>query len=168
MNQSPTHSQDQGQNQSQNQSQTLIFHLISCLTGFLFATGLGISGMVDPAKVIGFLDITSLDRWNPALLWVMCGAIGVFGISQVAGRKLTKPFAAPNWNHIPARGASIPTPVIIGNILFGAGWGLAGYCPGPAFVSLATLSKEPIIFVLSMILGFLVFEIGASKRPSKS
>jgi uncharacterized membrane protein YedE/YeeE len=149
------------------QSQSPLFHLISYLTGLVFAIGLGISGMVDPAKVIGFLDITSLDRWNPALLWVMCGAIGVFGISQIAGRKLAKPLAAPNWNHIPARGASIPIPVIIGNIMFGIGWGLAGYCPGPAFVSLATLSKEPIIFLLSMIVGLLVFEAASQLQVFK-
>lgn len=143
-------------------SQTPLFHLICCLSGFLFAIGLGVSGMADPSKVIGFLDITSLQRWDPALLWVMCGAIGVYGLSQVAGRKLSRPFTADNWSHIPTRGAGIQPRVALGNILFGVGWGLAGYCPGPAIVSLATLNKEPAVFVLSMITGFLVFEFGDS------
>jgi uncharacterized membrane protein YedE/YeeE len=138
--------------------QTPGFMFTAFLAGLLFAIGLGVSGMVQPAKVIGFLDISSLERWNPALMWVMVGAIGTFAAIQFFASRLPKPLFAANWSHIPARGHDLDTKASIGNLLFGIGWGLAGYCPGPAIVSLASGSGEPLIFVTAMFTGFFAYE----------
>lgn len=121
--------------------------------GFVFSLGLGISGMTRPEKVIGFLDI--FGKWDPSLLFVMIGAIGVHFFAFKFIRKKDKPLLADVW-HVP-KNKKITPALIFGSIIFGFGWGLAGYCPGPAIVSLATFQIFPLTFVAAMIAGMFVF-----------
>jgi len=125
------------------------------LVGFNFALGLGLSGMTQPQKVIGFLDI--FHNWDPSLMFVMLGSVLVHFISYKIIRKQPYPLFSKIW-HIPEKKKITPS-LIIGSTIFGIGWGLAGYCPGPAITSIASLQKGPIIFVFGMLLGMLIFKI---------
>lgn len=129
--------------------------LLSFVVGLLFALGLGISGMTQPQKVIGFLDI--FGQWNPALAMVMIGAIGFHGFlyPMITNRK--SPILEDQF-HVPTRRDVTPT-LLIGAALFGAGWGLGGFCPGPGLTSLASGQNESFIFVGSMLLGMLIFKV---------
>lgn len=117
--------------------------------GFVFGTGLWVSGMANPRKVLGFLDVTG--AWDPSLMLVMGGALAVvlFGYRTVLRRP--EPMFEKRF-YIPARN-DVDLRLIAGSAIFGAGWGIAGYCPGPALTALATLSNESILFVLAMIAG---------------
>jgi uncharacterized membrane protein YedE/YeeE len=117
--------------------------------GAVFGLGLAVSGMTDPAVVLGFLDVAG--RWNPALVFVMAGAL-VFAFAgfRLAGGRAAPVLAArfgwPTSTAIDAR-------LLAGAALFGLGWGLAGYCPGPAVASLVTLAPGTLIFVAAMLAG---------------
>jgi uncharacterized membrane protein YedE/YeeE len=137
--------------------------LMALISGLLFGIGLIISGMADPAKVLGFLDLAG--HWNPSLLLVMGGAIAASFIGFRLARKrecslLGEPMHLPTANRIDRR-------LILGAIIFGAGWGLAGFCPGPALVSLLFAGIKPVIFVASMLGGMAVFEL-ISRRGARS
>jgi uncharacterized protein len=125
------------------------------LLGALFAVGLGISGMTQPQKVLGFLDI--FGAWDPALMFVMGGAVVVnyFGFRLAVGRP--HPLLATRFD-IPTR-RDIDWQLLTGASLFGAGWGLAGFCPGPALVALASGSSEVVLFVGAMFIGFLLKDL---------
>lgn len=125
---------------------------VSFAVGFIFAVGLSISGMTQPQKVIGFLDPQS---WDSSLLFVMLGAVGIHLISYPLIRRRQSPLFDAKW-HVPARKDITPR-LIIGSALFGIGWGLAGYCPGPALTSLASGDVRSFLFVGSMIFGMLLF-----------
>lgn len=127
--------------------------LASFAVGLLFALGLGISGMTDVTKVFGFLDI--LGQWKPALMFVMAGAIGVHAIGYYFVRKRHSPVLDTEF-HVP-KNKKISASLVSGAFIFGIGWALAGFCPGPALVSLASLDERPWIFVLSMIIGMRIF-----------
>jgi uncharacterized protein len=120
--------------------------------GLLFALGLGLSGMTQPSKIIRFLDVAG--PWDPSLAFVMIGAIGVhFLFVRVARRARVTRFGARfSW---PVT-AGIDARLIAGAAIFGVGWGLSGYCPGPALVSLATLAPSVLLFVAAMALGSIV------------
>ena len=140
--------------------------LMALLTGLVFGLGLIISGMTDPAKVIGFLDLAG--KWDPSLAFVMAGAIlvGLFAFRLAARREqaiLGGAMRLPTARHIDRR-------LILGGLAFGAGWGLAGYCPGPALASLATGGSKPLIFTLAMLAGMGIFEIQDrfSQGPAKN
>ncbi len=129
--------------------------LVEFIVGMLFGLGLLLSGMTDPGKIIGFLDI--FGNWDPSLAFVMAGAIAVgffaFGIAKkrtttILGGALRLPTAS----HIDKR-------LVIGSTVFGVGWGLAGFCPGPALVSMASGQIQAVWFVAAMIAGMLVFEL---------
>jgi uncharacterized membrane protein YedE/YeeE len=123
--------------------------------GLLFGIGLIVSGMTDPGKVLGFLDLAG--NWDPSLLFVMGGAVLVAGIGfRVARRRGQTLFGAPV--RLPAATA-IDRRLVIGSLVFGAGWGLAGFCPGPALASLGTGRGEPLLFSLAMIAGMALFEL---------
>jgi len=124
------------------------------IVGLIFALGLGISGMTQPQKVIGFLDI--FQNWDPSLMFVMVGAIAVHGVLYRLIRRRTTPLFSPKW-HVPEN-KEITKSLVIGSVIFGFGWGLAGYCPGPALTSLASFESRPLIFVASMLLGMLAFK----------
>ncbi|NBU44889.1 MAG: hypothetical protein EBS37_12520 [Betaproteobacteria bacterium] len=124
------------------------------IVGLLFGWGLLISGMTDPGKVIGFLDLTGL--WDPSLALVMGGAIAVGFFAFGAAKKRTSNFLGGAL-HLPTS-SDIDKRLILGALLFGAGWGLAGFCPGPGIVSMAAGQPKAAVFVVAMLAGMLVFE----------
>jgi uncharacterized membrane protein YedE/YeeE len=126
------------------------FHFYSqYLIGVLFGFGLIISGMSNPQKILNFLDITG--NWDPSLIFVMGGAVivGLGGFYLVSKR--TEPIFGGAL-HIPSR-RDISRPLLIGSLIFGAGWGIAGFCPGPAIVALGAGHIKALVFVLAMLAG---------------
>ncbi|WP_251371999.1 DUF6691 family protein [Polynucleobacter sp. UB-Siik-W21] len=119
------------------------------LIGVLFGMGLIISGMSNPQKILGFLDLAG--TWDPSLIFVMAGAVivGLGGFYVVSKR--TEAFFGDAL-HIPQR-RDISKPLIIGSLIFGAGWGMAGFCPGPAIVALGAGHLKALVFVLAMLAG---------------
>lgn len=130
------------------------------LVGLIFGLGLIVSGMTNPAKVIGFLDLTG--PWDPSLAFVMGGAILVgIGAFAVAKRR-TKDFLGGALQ-LP-KSTIIDRRLIGGSLTFGAGWGLAGFCPGPALVSLAAGVPKAAAFIAAMLLGMALFDILERRR----
>ena len=121
----------------------------SLLCGFIFGSGLLISGMMQPAKVLAFLDI--FGAWDPSLAVVMMAALLVSSLGFAIAKRWERPILAPQ-SHWPSR-TDIDRSLVIGAVLFGAGWGLVGLCPGPALENLATLSPRVIVFVAAMAAG---------------
>lgn len=124
------------------------------LAGMLFGIGLLLSGMSNPAKVLGFLDL--FGAWDPSLALVMGGAILVGIFAFTVAKKRTTNFLGgalhlPKANHIDRR-------LVIGALLFGAGWGLAGFCPGPGLVSMFSGQPKALAFVLAMVVGMLLLD----------
>lgn len=129
--------------------------LMALVVGLIFGTGLIISGMTDPSKVIGFLDLAG--NWDPSLAFVMGGAIliGLAAFRFAAGRTRSLLGAAmrlPTADQIDRR-------LVLGGVAFGAGWGLAGFCPGPALASLASGHPKALVFGAAMLTGMAMFEI---------
>ena len=140
---------------TEKKSRTSIPILISAfLTGLVFAIGLGVSGMTDTTKVIGFLTLNA--DWNPALMLVMGGAIAVHAVGYQVATKRSSPLFIESFS-IPSR-KDINLKLMGGAILFGLGWGLGGVCPGPGFVSLFGGAQEIYVFVGMMIVGMLLFQ----------
>ena len=133
------------------------------LVGLVFGLGLILSGMTDPGKVIGFLDI--FGAWDPSLALVMAGAIAVGLGAFAVARKRTVSWLGGAL-HLP-KSNQIDKPLVIGATLFGAGWGLAGFCPGPGLVSLASGQIKGAMFVVFMLLGMQLFEVW-NRQTSKS
>ena len=125
------------------------------LVGLLFGLGLILSGMTDPGKVIGFLDIWGV--WDPSLALVMAGAIAVGVFAFALAKKRTANFLGGEL-HLP-KSNQIDKPLVIGAVLFGAGWGLAGFCPGPGLVSFASGQIKGAWFVVFMLIGMGLFEV---------
>lgn len=125
------------------------------MAGLIFGVGLIISGMTNPSKIIGFLDITG--EWDPSLLLVMVGAITVSYFAYRKANVLAKPLLSDEMQLPKSR--QINRRLVLGGLTFGAGWGLAGYCPGPALASIATGAHEPITFVIAMIAGMAIYEL---------
>ena len=129
--------------------------VMALLVGLLFGIGLILSRMTDPAKVVGFLDLAGL--WDPSLAFVMGGAV-VVGLC-------TFPFVSKRKKSVLGDALRLPTSTVIdrrlvlGGLTFGVGWGLAGYCPGPALASILNGSAKPIIFLGAMLAGMALFEI---------
>jgi uncharacterized membrane protein YedE/YeeE len=119
------------------------------IAGLFFGMGLAISGMTDPARVAGFLDITG--EWDITLIFVMGSALLVTLPGFYLVQKRARPWYAGRFN-LPTK-MDIDWKLIAGAILFGVGWGISGFCPGPAIASLVTGSQEVVYFVLAMILG---------------
>jgi uncharacterized membrane protein YedE/YeeE len=126
--------------------------IVSFLSGALFAAGLGVAGMTNPAKVMAFLDVTG--AWDPSLAFVMVGAIAVYAVAFRLAIRRPAPLLAEAFS-LPKKG-DLDAPLIAGAALFGAGWGLAGYCPGPAITSLATGAPGVFLFVASMLAGMVI------------
>ncbi|MBL8684012.1 MAG: YeeE/YedE family protein [Myxococcales bacterium] len=124
-------------------------HAASFASGLLFALGLALAGMTEPRKVIGFLDV--FGRWDPSLMFVMVGGIAVNAAVWLLIKKRPTPVLSAKWL-VPTR-RDLDARLIVGSALFGLGWGLGGFCPGPGIVSLASGSMGPWVFVLAMLLG---------------
>ena len=124
--------------------------IFSLLSGCIFGLGLTVSSMTNPAKVIGFLDIT--DNWDPSLMFVMIGAIAISAPFFYLLRNKTKPLFDLNFET--PRITIVDKKLILGASIFGIGWGMVGFCPGPAIASLALLKPFSIIFVIAMAGGF--------------
>jgi uncharacterized protein len=126
---------------------------VSFLVGLIFAIGLSLSGMTQPQKIISFLDPW---HWDPSLLFVMVGALAVHIVAYPLVRKRKSPLLDTRW-HVPTRN-DITTRLILGSALFGIGWGLGGFCPGPAITSLASGDVKALLFVFAMIAGMVIFK----------
>jgi len=130
--------------------------LIALVAGLLFGLGLAISGMFDPAKVLGFLDIAAIASggWDPSLAFVMAGGLAVTLPAFQIARRWRQPVAAAEFQTPRAKG--LDARLLLGALLFGIGWGLVGYCPGPALAALAFAVPGTIVFVLAMAAGMLL------------
>ena len=131
--------------------------LTALATGLIFGLGLILSGMTDPSKVIGFLDLTG--QWDPSLAFVMGGAIlvGLVAFQFAKGREkslLGDLMRLPTARQVDRR-------LVLGSLAFGIGWGLAGYCPGPALVAVAQGGIQPLIFMAAMLAGMAFYEVQA-------
>ena len=133
------------------------------LAGLVFGMGLIVSGMANPAKVLGFLDLAG--RWDPSLGLVMAGAISVGLIAFTVAARRTRSFLGaelklPGARHIDRR-------LIGGGLLFGVGWGVAGFCPGPALVALGVGEAKAVIFVTAMLVGMGIFELLERRKSAR-
>lgn len=137
--------------------------LISFASGLVFAVGLGLAGMVQPEKVLGFLDFTG--TWDPTLAVVMGAALAVDLVLFPVLLKRKRPLFDANW-HLPVQ-TLIDRRLVGGAVLFGAGWGLSGVCPGPALMAMTTLDTEPLVFGVAMLGGMAIFHVVAAFGPAK-
>ena len=137
------------------QKSKLFSHMTEFLAGLLFGLGLILSGMTDPGKVLGFLDLFGL--WDPSLALVMGGAIAVGLVAFTVAKKRSMSLLGGAM-HLP-RNQHIDKALVIGSLLCGAGWGVAGFCPGPALVSMASGQPKALVFVLAMLAGMAVYEL---------
>lgn len=133
--------------------------LMAWVSGIVFGMGIILSGMVNPAIVLAFLDITG--RWDSSLIWVMAGAVAVSSIAFAIAKKRKKNYLGGSMQ-IPGV-TKIDARLIMGGIMFGVGWGIAGICPGPALVLVGSGSVEAIIFLIAMLLGMGIFEVNQQK-----
>jgi len=134
----------------------------SLLAGLVFGLGLIVSGMANPAKVLGFLDLSG--QWDPSLAFVMAGAIAVGALAfAVAGRRSASLIGAemtlPTARRIDRR-------LVAGSAVFGIGWGIAGFCPGPGLVALGMGETKAVIFVAAMLVGMGIFELLERRKPA--
>jgi uncharacterized protein len=134
----------------------------SLACGIIFGLGLLVSGMVQPSKVLGFLDI--FGAWDPSLAVVMLAALVVSNAGFALARRRQRPILVPNslW---PLK-TDIDRPLVIGSALFGVGWGLVGLCPGPALENLATLSPRVFVFVVAMAAGMAMHDLWHTRRSA--
>ena len=128
--------------------------VIEFVLGILFGVGLLISGMTDPGKVQGFLDVTG--AWDPSLALVMGGGVmvGLLGFTWAKKKHSSFSGAPLQWPEM----TQIDRPLVLGSLMFGTGWGLAGFCPGPALVAMAAGNDKALVFVLAMMAGMVLFD----------
>lgn len=142
-------------------------HFISLVSGLIFGFGLALSGMLDPARVRGFLDI--FGAWDPSLAFVLGGAVAVSSIGYFISRGMTGP-ALDVAFFLPTKTA-IDSPLLVGAGLFGIGWGLSGLCPGPAIASLSLGISATVVFTIAMIAGVFahdhLFIARQNRQPSQ-
>ena len=128
--------------------------VIEFILGLVFGVGLLLSGMTDPSKVQGFLDLAG--AWDPSLALVMGGGVmvGLLGFGMAKKKVLSLSGAPFQWPEM----TQIDRPLVLGSLIFGVGWGLAGFCPGPALVAMAAGNDKALVFVLAMMAGMALFE----------
>lgn len=139
-------------------------NLVAISSGLLFGMGLGLSQMIDRDRVLGFLDITG--RWDPTLLFVLGGAVTVTVIAFRFVLRFPQPVFATKFR-LPTR-KDIDWPLVTGAAVFGIGWGIAGYCPGPAIVAVILKSWSPIVFLGAFVLGSLTAKLITHKGSTDS
>lgn len=137
-----------------------MFIFTSLLAGLVFGLGLIVSGMANPAKVLGFLDLAG--AWDPSLALVMAGAIGVSFFAFLFAKDRTRSLLGADMK-LPS-GRTIDKRLVVGSTLFGLGWGVAGFCPGPGLVGLGMGEVKALIFVAAMLAGMVVFELIERRR----
>lgn len=130
-----------------------MFALSALLSGLVFGLGLIVSGMANPAKVLGFLDLAG--EWDPSLALVMAGAIAVGFFAFLIAKNRTRSFIGAEMK-LPTASA-IDNRLLAGSALFGAGWGVAGFCPGPGLVALGMGELKALVFVAAMLVGMVIF-----------
>ena len=129
--------------------------IFAFVAGFVFGLGLIVAGMVNPAKILGFLDLAG--KWDPSLALVMAGAIAVGLVAfALARRRTVSALGLPM--QLPSA-STLDAPLVGGSLVFGIGWGLAGFCPGPAIVALGAGYAKAAVFVVAMLLGMGAFEV---------
>ena len=138
--------------------------LTALLAGLIFGLGLIVSGMVNPIKVLGFLDITS--AWDPSLAFVMAGAILIAAPAFSLAKQRTVSLIGAEMK-LPVSG-QIDRRLLLGSIAFGTGWGIAGFCPGPGLVAFAMGEAKAVVFVIAMLAGMSMFELIEQRRPRRS
>lgn len=126
--------------------------LIAFISGLVMSIGISYSQMIDPNKVLAFLTLNK--NWDPSLLLVMISALLTYSIGYWLFAAKKKPVLAEKF-HLPTK-ADIDKPLVIGALLFGAGWGLAGYCPGPAIIAISSGSHGTLAFIAAMVLGWFI------------
>lgn len=131
------------------------------ISGLIFGAGLTIGGMTDPARVRGFLDI--FGSWDPTLAFVMGGALIVMAVAWRFQRRMKRPIFGETFS-LPDR-QDLEPKLIIGAVLFGVGWGVAGICPGPAVASLALVPAQVVPFLLAMIAGMAFYRVLFDRKP---
>jgi hypothetical protein len=131
-------------------------------SGLLMSAGLGLSGMADPHKVIGFLDV--LGRWDPSLGFVMLGAVGTHAVLYRLITRRAAPVLATKFSIPTKRG--LDRPLVLGSALFGVGWGLSGYCPGPALASMGGGRGSAFIFAVGMVSGMMAYGWAHREAPA--
>ncbi len=129
--------------------------LLALLAGLVFGLGLIVSGMADPSKVLGFLDLSG--NWDPSLALVMGGAVSIGSLAFPFARRRPHSLLGETMR-LPAA-TKIDRRIVLGGLIFGAGWGLAGYCPGSALASLAMGGAKSMVFFIAMLAGMLVREV---------
>lgn len=133
--------------------------LIALAAGLLFGFGLDLARMTDPQRVLGFLDVAG--NWDPTLVFVLAGAVVTATLGfRLFGRRSASWFGGPL--RLPNR-RDIDRPLVLGAVLFGAGWGLAGYCPGPGLAAMVQLAADPLWFVLGLVAGMVAYSRAASR-----
>ena len=126
---------------------------VAFFAGVLFAVGLAVAKMTDPAKVLGFLDVAG--AWDPSLAFVMVGAVVVAAIAFRVAARMQRP-ALDGRFHVPSAHAPVTARLVVGAAVFGVGWGLAGFCPGPAVTALASGRASIAVFVTAMVAGMAI------------
>ena len=140
---------------------------VAFLAGIVFALGLGVSGMTDPRRILGFLDVTG--AWDPSLALVMIAAVGVHAAAVRWARRARKPLWAESFSF--PRRQGLDGRLLAGAAIFGAGWGTAGFCPAPAIVAVVTGAPRVLVFTGAMLAGILLFHAvsrrvyGAARPP---
>ena len=127
--------------------------LIALLSGLIFGFGLSLSQMIDRDRVLGFLDVSG--DWDPTLLFVLGGAVSITIITFRFVLRLPRPIFSSKF-YLPTR-KDIDLPLILGAAIFGIGWGIAGYCPGPGITALVLGIANPVLFVIAFIVGSLIY-----------
>lgn len=134
-------------------------YLASLASGLLFGAGLALAGMTRPQKVLGFLDVAG--HWDPSLIFVMGGAVTVAAVAFHFILRRSSPLLAPSFD-LP-KSKAIDLRLMVGAMIFGVGWGLSGYCPGPAIALLAAPDTEALYFLPAMLAGWWLYELVVSK-----
>lgn len=136
--------------------------VVAFVSGLLFAVGLGVAMMTQPDRILGFLDV--LGDWDPTLAFVMPSAIAVYAVGFAIARRLQRPVLGDTF--VLPKKTKLDPRLLFGAALFGVGWGLAGYCPGPGIVASAGGSSSAVVFVVGLLAGILAFEAFSSRRQS--